>query len=75
MVDTVIVSVADRRTFEDFRDSNAYMAIGLQGQFIYVDPDTKTVVVKLSYFPLGADSPRPETDAFFRAVEQFLHGK
>lgn len=29
----------------------AYSAIGLQGQFIFVDPDTKTVIVKLSYFP------------------------
>lgn len=33
----------------------SYMAIGLQGQFIYVDPRSKTVVVKLSFFPPGAD--------------------
>src|SRR5690606_37982450 len=32
-------------------DSDAYAAIGLQGQYIYVDPATRTVVVKLSYFP------------------------
>jgi CubicO group peptidase (beta-lactamase class C family) len=31
--------------------TDAYTAIGLQGQFIFVDPDTDTVVVKLSYFP------------------------
>jgi CubicO group peptidase (beta-lactamase class C family) len=49
-------------------DSNAFMAIGLQGQFIYVDPDTKTVVVKLSYFPLGARGPSQEAEAFFRAA-------
>ncbi len=49
-------------------DSNAYMAIGLQGQFIFVDPDTRTVVVKLSYFPLGDRRPSLESPAFFRAV-------
>ncbi|MAW82788.1 MAG: 6-aminohexanoate hydrolase [Parvularcula sp.] len=49
-------------------DSNAYMAVGLQGQFIYIDPDTDTVVVKLSYFPLGAREPYRESEAFFRAA-------
>lgn len=33
------------------QDSNAFSAIGLQGQFVYIDPDTDTVIVKLSYFP------------------------
>lgn len=33
--------------------SEAYAAIGLQGQYIYVDPATRTVVVKLSYYPPG----------------------
>jgi CubicO group peptidase (beta-lactamase class C family) len=36
--------------------SDAYAAIGLQGQFVYVDPATRTVVVKLSYFPPGDDA-------------------
>lgn len=36
--------------------SDAYAAIGLQGQYIYVDPATRTVVVKLSYFPPGDNS-------------------
>lgn len=49
-------------------DSNAYMAIGLQGQFIYVDPDTGTVVVKLSYFPLDNSEAYKESEAFFRAA-------
>jgi CubicO group peptidase (beta-lactamase class C family) len=50
-------------------DSNAYMAIGLQGQFIYIDPDTRTVVVKLSYLPLSnATQGYQESEAFFRAV-------
>lgn len=38
--------------------SNAFYALGLEGQFIYIDPDTRTVVVKLSYFP-------PENDALY----------
>lgn len=39
-------------------DSNAYMAIGLFNQFIYIDPDTDTVIVKLSYpeSPLGDEA-------------------
>lgn len=46
----------------------AYMAIGLQGQFLYVDPASRTVVVKLSYFPPGDDVAEGETRAFFSAA-------
>lgn len=50
-------------------DSNAYMAIGLQGQFIFVDPDTDTVIVKFSYFPLAdRQNAYREAEAFFRAA-------
>jgi CubicO group peptidase (beta-lactamase class C family) len=50
-------------------NSNAYMAIGLQGQFIYVDPDTQTVIVKLSYLPLSNKAQGyQESEAFFRTV-------
>ncbi len=48
--------------------SDAFNAIGLQGQFIYVDPPTRTVVVKLSYFPPGDETPSGESQAFFKAV-------
>lgn len=48
--------------------TDAYMALGLQGQFIYVDPATDTVVVKLSYFPPGNDEPEVETVDFLKAV-------
>lgn len=48
-------------------DSNAFYALGLQGQFIYIDPDSHTVVIKLSYFPPGVDE-RPEPLAFMRAA-------
>lgn len=49
-------------------NSDAYMAVGLQGQFIYVDPVTRTVAVKLSYFPPGERRADAETEAFFRAL-------
>lgn len=49
--------------------SDAYAAIGLQGQFIYVDPATRTVIVKLSYFPPGDNSALDaETQAFMAAA-------
>lgn len=49
--------------------SNAYAAIGLQGQYIYIDPATRTVVVKLSYFPPGDSSMlEAETFAFMAAA-------
>ena len=49
--------------------SDAYAAIGLQGQYIYVDPATRTVVVKLSYFPPGDNRALDgETRAFMAAA-------
>lgn len=52
-------------------NSRAYQAIGLQGQFIYVDPDTRTVIVKLSYFPPGDTTADEETAAFFAAASRW----
>jgi CubicO group peptidase (beta-lactamase class C family) len=52
-------------------DSDAFLAIGLQGQYIYVDPATDTVVVKLSYFPPGEVNAEREAMAFFRAVSKW----
>ena len=48
--------------------SEAFYAAGLQGQFIYVDPATRTVVVKLSYFPPGDEAAGAETLAFLAAA-------
>ena len=49
--------------------TGSYTALGLQGQFIYVDPVSETVVVKLSYFPPGDDRAlEDETLKFMRAV-------
>ncbi len=52
--------------------SNAFAAIGLQGQYIYIDPDTRTVIVKLSYFPPGDNSALDaETRAFMTAASEW----
>lgn len=52
-------------------DSGAYLAIGLHNQFIYIDPENNTVIVKLSHTPgpLGWES---ENIAFFRKVSSIL---
>ncbi|MDF8331993.1 serine hydrolase domain-containing protein [Novosphingobium cyanobacteriorum] len=49
-------------------NSPAYSAIGLQGQYVYIDPASKTVVVKLSYFPPQDDVVSQETLAFLAAA-------
>ena len=48
--------------------SRAYQARGLQGQFIYVDPESRTVIVKLSYFPPEDQTTGEEVAAFFTAA-------
>ena len=53
----------------DAGECDAFAAIGLQGQYIYIDPATQTVVVKLSYFPPGDNTAlEGETLAFMDAV-------
>ena len=47
---------------------HAYSAIGLQGQYIFVDPATRTVVVKLSYFPPQDEHIYLEAQALLRAL-------
>nr|WP_183611883.1 serine hydrolase [Novosphingobium hassiacum] len=49
-------------------NSSAYSAIGLQGQYVYVDPTSRTVVVKLSYFPPQEEAAEQETLAFLAAA-------
>jgi CubicO group peptidase (beta-lactamase class C family) len=47
----------------------AYMALGLLGQYIFVDPATDTVIVKLSHHPPGNDSAvTVEEQIFLKAV-------
>lgn len=52
-------------------DSDAYAAIGLFNQFIYIDPERDVVIVKLSYStdPLGWEEPNIN---FFKAVAEQL---
>lgn len=51
--------------------TDAYLALGLQGQFIYVDPASDTVIVKLSYFPPGNEDVDKESLDFLRAAAQW----
>lgn len=54
------------------QDSNAFSAIGLQGQFVYIDPDTQTVIVKLSYIPQEEmNELEVETLTFFDQVSKW----
>jgi CubicO group peptidase (beta-lactamase class C family) len=49
--------------------SDAYAAIGLQGQYVYIAPGARTVVVKLSHFPPGDNAAlEGETMAFMAAA-------
>lgn len=54
-------------------DTGAYTALGLQGQFIYVHPATRTVIVKLSFFPeegsKAGDKALEDTLAYFRTLD------
>ncbi|WP_404711921.1 serine hydrolase domain-containing protein [Sphingomonas sp. MMS24-J13] len=52
-------------------DGKSYSAIGLQGQYIFVDPATRTVVVKISYFPPGNQAASEETAAFLQAASHW----
>ena len=51
--------------------SEAYMARGLQGQAIFIDPGTGTVVVKLSYYPPGNHEAFLESVAFLQAASRW----
>lgn len=53
-------------------NSGAFYALGLQGQFIYIDPETQTVIVKLSYFPPDAEAVYPETLAGLAAIANWV---
>ncbi|RYD92232.1 MAG: class C beta-lactamase-related serine hydrolase [Sphingomonadales bacterium] len=48
--------------------SPAYGANGVGGQYIYIDPATRTVIVKASYTPADARGANGEANAFFKAA-------
>jgi CubicO group peptidase (beta-lactamase class C family) len=50
-------------------EPGAYAAVGLAGQYIYVHPQTRTVIVKLSYYPpVEPEYVTPEVMAMFKAI-------
>ncbi len=50
-------------------EPGAYAAVGLAGQFIYVHPATRTVIVKLSYYPPAEPAyVLPETVDYFHRI-------
>jgi CubicO group peptidase (beta-lactamase class C family) len=56
-------------TWQIDEEPGAFSAVGLAGQFIYVSPQTHTVIVKLSYYPpVEPDTALPETAAYFKAI-------
>lgn len=57
------------QTWQVDDEPGAYAAVGLAGQFIYVHPASRTVIVKLSYLPpLPPPDAGPATLAYFKAV-------
>ncbi len=44
---------------------NISMALGLHGQFIFVDPESRTVIVKLSDNPTGSDNEEPTAEVLY----------
>jgi CubicO group peptidase (beta-lactamase class C family) len=56
-------------TWQVDQEPGAFAAVGLAGQFIYLHPQTRTVIVKLSYYPPAEpDYVLPETLAYFQAI-------
>lgn len=51
------------------KDSEAYEGIGIFGQFLYVDPDTETVIVKTSHWPKSwVPALDMQTEKMFEAI-------
>ncbi len=51
----------------------AYSMVGGEGQFVYVDPASRTVVIKLSHIPVGETGTKAtaETYAFLKAASDW----
>jgi hypothetical protein len=45
-------------------NTRAFTALGGEGQFLFVDPETQTVIVKLSHAPVGPGGQRVTEEAF-----------
>lgn len=44
--------------------TRAFTMLGGEGQFVYVDPEHRTVIVKLSHIPVGVDGAKATAEAF-----------
>lgn len=57
------------QTWQIDDEPGAYSFVGLAGQYIYVHPQSGTVIVKLSYYPpVEPEHVTPETVAMFKAI-------
>ena len=56
--------------------TRAFTMLGGEGQFVYVDPEHRTVIVKLSHVPVGADGAKAtaESFAFLKAAAAWRPG-
>ncbi len=55
------------QTWQFGHEPGAFAAVGLAGQYIYVHPASRTVIVKLSHYPPGADLDG-EVAEYFAAI-------
>jgi len=57
------------QTWQVDGEPGAFAAVGLAGQFIYVHPQTRTVIVKLSYYPpVEPEGVTADVLAYFAAI-------
>ena len=56
------------------KDSDAFFALGLEGQFIFIDPPSRTVIVKLSYFTPADQSLYAQSLAYMSAIAAWKPG-
>tara|TARA_A100001391_G_scaffold142054_1_gene99838 strand:+ start:3772 stop:5028 length:1257 start_codon:yes stop_codon:yes gene_type:complete len=57
------------QTWQVDNEPGAYAAVGLAGQYIYVHPETHTVIVKLSYYPpVTPEGVDADVLSFFAAI-------
>lgn len=58
------------QTWQFGNEPGAFAAVGLAGQYIYVHPASRTVIVKLSHYPPGAELDRAVADYFAAVARQ-----
>ena len=57
------------QTWQVDNEPGAYAAVGLAGQFVYVHPESRTVIVKLSYYPpVAPEGVDADVLSYFAAI-------